>query len=140
MGATHTSCTRGTPYRPRVGTLAAPLLEIPTTLPTMDELLGWGGVWPENVAEKLAGMIRADRLNVFTLHAEVEGRALAPAFEQFLQRLKDQGVRFLRLVDAAGETLTACAAGARGGVRVRGGPGRRGGLAGLGPGAGGEGS
>ncbi len=108
MGATHTSCTRGEfPYRPRVGTLAAPLLEIPTTLPTMDELLGWGGVWPENVAAKLAGMIRADRLNVFTLHAEVEGRALAPAFEQFLQRLKEQGVRFLRLVDAAGETLAA---------------------------------
>lgn len=106
MGITHTSCTRGrAPYRPLVGQLAAPLLELPTTLPTMDEMLGWGGVWPENVAAKLVGLVQPGRLNVFTLHAEVEGRALAPAFDEFLGRLKDGGVSFPRLVDAARQEL-----------------------------------
>lgn len=105
-GMSHVSCTRGqSPFRPLLNGRALPLLELPTTLPTMDELLGREGVGPAQVAGHLAGLVRPGRLNVFTLHAEVEGRALAGPFSELLARLKGDGVRLLRLVDAARQTL-----------------------------------
>jgi hypothetical protein len=68
-------------------------LQIPTTLPTMDELLGLDGLGPNEVNAKLFGLIREDALNVYALHTEVEGGALHGAFDAFLQGLRDRGVR-----------------------------------------------
>ena len=52
------SNTRGyAPYFPRVGTRAWPVLEIPTTLPTMDELLGLNGRSPAEVNEEILGRL-----------------------------------------------------------------------------------
>lgn len=107
MGLTHVSCTRGrTPFRPLVGGQALPILELPTTLPTMDEALGTGEA-PSRAARRLADMVRPGELNVYTMHGEVEGRGLAPAFREFCLRLLDQGVRFVRLVDAARDVMAA---------------------------------
>lgn len=102
MGMTHVSCTRGdSPFRPLVGGRPLPLVELPTTMPSMDEALSLPGVNPDNVGQWLAGQVRQGALNVFTLHAEVEGRAMLPAFRSFLAALRQSGARFLRLVDAA---------------------------------------
>jgi len=102
MGISHVSCTRGrTPFRPVVQGRALPLVELPTTMPTLDEVLGRDGVTLDSAAAHLAGRVRAGELNVFTLHGEVEGRAQAPVLTELIARLQDQGVEFQRLVEAA---------------------------------------
>lgn len=102
LGISHVSCARGShPFRPLVKGRALPLVELPTTMPTMDEALSLPGVTPANVGSWLAGQARSGRLNVFTLHAEVEGRGLLPQFREFLELLLKEGARFPRLIDAA---------------------------------------
>jgi peptidoglycan/xylan/chitin deacetylase (PgdA/CDA1 family) len=68
--------------------------QIPTTLPTLDELIGLDGVREDNVAERLLAQTAeppAVGCHVFTLHAELEGRALAPVLERLLEGWKAQG-------------------------------------------------
>jgi peptidoglycan/xylan/chitin deacetylase (PgdA/CDA1 family) len=102
MGVTHVSCTRGnSPFRPLVAGRALPIIELPTTMPSMDEALSQPGLHPGNVGQWLAGQVRPGALNVFTLHGEVEGRALLPAFRRFLETLLARGTVFPRLIDAA---------------------------------------
>ncbi|MFH1033178.1 MAG: polysaccharide deacetylase family protein [Pseudomonadota bacterium] len=102
MGLTHVSCTRGkSPFRPLVGGRVLPLIELPTTMPSLDEVLSLPQVTPATAARYLAEQVRPGRLNVFTLHGEVEGRQMAPAFRQFLDILLGRGVVFPRLIDAA---------------------------------------
>ena len=57
-------------------------LQIPTTLPTLDELIGR----TERVNDVLLSSLR-DGLNVHTIHAEVEGRPYLPLFEDFLKEI-----------------------------------------------------
>ena len=102
LGITHVSCGRGAyPFRPLVKGRALPIIELPTTMPTMDEALSLPGVTPYNVGSWLAGQVKPGALNVFTMHGEVEGRAHLPAFREFLLALLGQGVEFPRLLDAA---------------------------------------
>lgn len=102
LGLSHVSCTRGqSPFRPMVKGRALNLLELPTTMPSLDEALSLDGVDQDTAGAFLADQVRPGELNVFTMHAEVEGRAMAPVFEDFCRRLLDQGVDFPRLVDAA---------------------------------------
>jgi len=66
--------------------------QFPTTLPTLDELIGTDGISEENVAAHL--LARTGALNgsghVFTLHAELEGMRLAGVFDQLLAGWKAQ--------------------------------------------------
>jgi undecaprenyl phosphate-alpha-L-ara4FN deformylase len=67
--------------------------QLPTTLPTMDELIGVDGITEDNVAAHLLALTREPRTagHVFTLHAELEGLRLAHAFEQLLAGWQAQG-------------------------------------------------
>ncbi len=69
--------------------------QIPTTLPTLDELIGIDGVTPENVAERLLALTvpieGAASNHVFTLHAELEGMRFVPVLETLLEGWKAQG-------------------------------------------------
>jgi undecaprenyl phosphate-alpha-L-ara4FN deformylase len=94
LGFDYCSDGRGThPYLPVWNAELVRCPQIPTTLPTLDEMVGIDGVTEDNVAAHLlertldAGM--GDQ--VFTLHAELEGMRLAPAFEQLLVGWKAQG-------------------------------------------------
>ncbi|MBC7413875.1 MAG: polysaccharide deacetylase family protein [Herminiimonas sp.] len=86
------------PYRLRdaAGTLSC--LQLPTTLPTLDELLGrtieGDVIDASNIAAKLLSLTAVPRDHVFTLHAELEGQKLAPIFEQLLRGWKAQGYTF----------------------------------------------
>ncbi len=95
LGLRYAADTRGTaPYRPRLGGRTGRVPQVPTTLPTLDEVLGRDGVteagWPERIAA-LAFRERADE--VFTLHAEAEGMSFSPGFRELLRRLADRGAR-----------------------------------------------
>jgi undecaprenyl phosphate-alpha-L-ara4FN deformylase len=78
-------------------------IQMPTTLPTLDELLGReiGGrvIDEDNIAEHLLGLTAAPRDHVYTLHAELEGQKLAPIFERLLSGWKAQGYRLAAMAD-----------------------------------------
>lgn len=89
-----------TPYRVQ----GRPCIQLPTTLPTLDELLGRtiDGVLitTENIAAHLLTLTAgATRDHVYTLHAELEGQKLAPIFEQLLTGWKAQGYQLASMAD-----------------------------------------
>jgi peptidoglycan/xylan/chitin deacetylase (PgdA/CDA1 family) len=73
--------------------------QLPTTLPTLDELIGRDGITETNVAAHLLELTAqpASAGHVFTLHAELEGRRLAPVFEQLLAGWKAQDWRIVSM-------------------------------------------
>jgi peptidoglycan/xylan/chitin deacetylase (PgdA/CDA1 family) len=81
----------GGPYRPVVEGECLRHVQIPTTLPTMDELIGLDGVDEANVADALLARTTADEDQVFTLHAELEGGHLAPALVALIRGWRAQG-------------------------------------------------
>jgi undecaprenyl phosphate-alpha-L-ara4FN deformylase len=96
------SDTRGSyPFLPTWQGRAFQTLQIPSTLPTLDEVLGFDGLRGEAINDYLLSQLRRDRLNVHTIHAEVEGRALLPLFEAWLQRVDARGVHYVKLGDVA---------------------------------------
>jgi undecaprenyl phosphate-alpha-L-ara4FN deformylase len=98
------SNTRGSaPYFPRVGARSWPVLEIPTTLPTMDELLGLDGRTPAAVNDEILRRLETGGTHVLTIHAEVEGRVCRREFNQLLHQVQDQEIHFIRLLDYARE-------------------------------------
>jgi undecaprenyl phosphate-alpha-L-ara4FN deformylase len=86
------------PYRLTSSGKNLSCVQLPTTLPTLDELLGRtidGIIIDEtNIAKILLRLTEQPRDHVFTLHAELEGQKLAPIFEQLLAGWRDQGYDF----------------------------------------------
>lgn len=100
LGFNFCSDTRGsTPFVPvyQGEIIACP--QLPTTLPTLDEVIGLDGVNPGNVADRLLELTRqeAPSGHVFTLHAELEGMKFAPIFEQLLDGWQKQGHELVSL-------------------------------------------
>lgn len=102
LGFSYCSDTRGgTPFVPiyQAEIIACP--QLPTTLPTLDELIGTDGL----TAEGLTGRILEQTArpsptgHVFTLQAEQEGRLLAPLFETLLDGWQNQGYALVSLGD-----------------------------------------
>ena len=94
LGFDYCSDGRGThPHLPVWNAEPVRCPQFPTTLPTLDEMIGTGGISEDNVAAHLLAATR-DAIStpqVFTLHAELEGMRLAPAFEQLIIGWKAQG-------------------------------------------------
>src|SRR4029079_6719786 len=67
--------------------------QFPTTLPTLDELIGTGSMTEESAAAHVLERTREPPAtgHVFTLHAELEGARLSNVFEQLLIGWKAQG-------------------------------------------------
>lgn len=99
-GMRYASNGRGTgPYVPRIDGIALAHVELPTTLPTLDELVGHDGVDETNVADALLRRTAVDSDQVFTLHAELEGALFAPALTSLLRGWRDQGHALVSLGD-----------------------------------------
>ena len=97
-GLLYSSDTRGAhPFFPRIGGTVFRTLEIPSTLPTLDELMGRPEYPDSAIAGHLVSLLRADRLNVFTLHAEIEGMGRRAIFRELLVACRKSGVEFVRL-------------------------------------------
>ena len=96
MGFDYCSDARGThPFLPVANAELIRCPQLPTTLPTLDELVGRDGITLDNVTDSLlertAGTTGAP--HVFTLHAELEGMKLLPQFERLLAGWREQGYR-----------------------------------------------
>ncbi len=102
LGIRWHSDTRGRfPFVPCAGGREYEGLEIPSTLPTLDEVLGspeMGDLAPE---EYFARRTDHDGLNVFTLHTESEGGHYLPFMRALILRWKADGATFVRLSDVA---------------------------------------
>jgi peptidoglycan/xylan/chitin deacetylase (PgdA/CDA1 family) len=94
----YASDTRGThPFRPVWRGKPAGCPQVPTTLPTLDELIGRDGIEEGNVAAHLLGLTAQPRAHVFTAHAELEGGALLDAFDSLLRGWKEQGYELVAM-------------------------------------------
>jgi undecaprenyl phosphate-alpha-L-ara4FN deformylase len=102
LGLTYASDSRGTtPFFPSVEGQRLKTLQIPGTLPTVDEVLGLGNITEANVVEHLEAQLQPDRLNVYTGHAEIEGMYLSEPFARLVERLARRGAQFVTLAEVA---------------------------------------
>jgi len=97
----YASDTRGThPFFPRFGDIVYKTLQIPTTLPTLDELLGRPEYPEERINDHYLSLLQG-RLNVLTIHAELEGMKKSGLFRGFLELMRKCGVGIIRLDEYA---------------------------------------
>jgi peptidoglycan/xylan/chitin deacetylase (PgdA/CDA1 family) len=100
MGFRYASDCRGVhPFYPVWNGELIDCVQLPTTLPTLDELIGVDGITAGNVAGEL--LRRTENPpptgHVYTLHAELEGLKLAPVFEELLSGWRAEGYRLVSL-------------------------------------------
>jgi undecaprenyl phosphate-alpha-L-ara4FN deformylase len=107
----YASDTRGgAAFFPRVDGSVFKTVEIPSTLPTFDELMGRPEYPDDQIVAHYMSLLRADAVNVFTLHAEIEGMGRRGLFQALLAACKKAGVEFIRMDDYARELLANRAA------------------------------
>jgi hypothetical protein len=103
MGLDYCSDSRGKhPFYPVMGGRRFSTLQIPTTWPTMDEILGENGISEETINNHYLSLL-APGLNVHTIHAEMEGGILSTVFIDLLKKLVAAGVTFVTLAEVARE-------------------------------------
>ncbi len=94
LGFDYSSDCRGhSPFMPYVNNQVIACPQLPSTLPTLDELLGVGNIDVHNVAQQVLQLTAqpTEHAPVYTLHAELEGMKLLPVFEQLLLGWQAQG-------------------------------------------------
>jgi peptidoglycan/xylan/chitin deacetylase (PgdA/CDA1 family) len=93
-GFDYASDARGTcPFVPIIDGELVACPQVPTTLPTLDELVGVDGITADTVADHVLALTAnlSETGHVYTLHAELEGMKLAPVFERLLRGWQAQG-------------------------------------------------
>jgi len=101
------------PFFPRYDGRVFKTLQIPTTLPTLDELLGRPDYPPGTppgfadgrVIDSYCSRLDPTRPNVLTIHAELEGMRHAPLFRALLRRLLAEPVTCVTLGRLANRLL-----------------------------------
>jgi peptidoglycan/xylan/chitin deacetylase (PgdA/CDA1 family) len=115
MGLDYRSDTRGiAPYRCVVEGRVLATPEIPTTLPTLDEVMGRRDLSDDSaVREFYLGLCKPEALNVHTIHAETEGMGQLENFTALIRALRERGAKFVQLREIASRLnraeLPACA-------------------------------
>jgi undecaprenyl phosphate-alpha-L-ara4FN deformylase len=100
------SDARGThPFFPKIGDVVFKTLQIPTTLPTLDELLGRPEYPMAQLTNFYLSKLVSDMPNAFTGHAEIEGMKHIAWFEDFLYTAQAQGVEFIKVETIAERCL-----------------------------------
>lgn len=103
LGMVYASDTRGThPFLPVMGGVVGTCPQLPTTLPTLDELIGRDGRTAQDArAELLALTPPGGGMHVYTLHAELEGQRLLPLFEDLVRAWQARGHRLVTMAGLA---------------------------------------
>ena len=96
-------CRGETPFYPEIRATVFKTLQIPTTLPTMDEI--FGGPGKASIADLWLSEMRRET-EVLTIHAEMEGNRQIGDFEEFLDRAVEQGVDFTTLREIAAKATS----------------------------------
>lgn len=100
-GFVYSSDTRGDiPFFPVMDNRVFSIIQIPSTLPTLDEVVGIEGNDPETLSDYFAGSLKKG-INILTIHAELEGKRWGDFLDMFLQKSISRGFIFERLIDIA---------------------------------------
>ncbi len=100
IGLAYHSDTRGyAPFVPEIDGQRFRTIDIPTTLLTLDETYGRLGTEPAELAAYYRRQLRPG-VNVYTAHAEMEGRQQLSIFRAILDELR-QAAQVVRLIDLA---------------------------------------
>ncbi|MDH2918408.1 MAG: polysaccharide deacetylase family protein [Sideroxydans sp.] len=102
LGFAYSSDTRGThPFIPTCNAEIIAVPQLPTTLPTLDELMNQEGMTLDKLAEHLLQLTATESAtgHVYTLHAELEGQKWMPIFEQLLAGWQAQGYELVAMQD-----------------------------------------
>jgi peptidoglycan/xylan/chitin deacetylase (PgdA/CDA1 family) len=99
LGFSVASDTRGGgPFLPVVAGQVLDVVQLPTTLPTLDELVGGDDeAGQDPIGWILRQTAAAPGDHVYTLHAELEGRRFLDGFERLIAGWKAQGYEFTTL-------------------------------------------
>lgn len=92
-------------FYPKVDKRIFKTLQIPTTLPTLDELLGRPEYPLKTMTEHYLKLLKPGQLNTFTLHAELEGMAYLDWFKEFLIECKAHQIKIIPIKDIATRLL-----------------------------------
>ena len=100
----NSDCRGQSQFRPMLakGGLAAP--QIPVDLPTFDEVVG-PMVAAQDFNTFILDRFKPENLNVYTIHAEVEGILMANDFRQLLADARQRDIRFTPLGNLLPEAL-----------------------------------
>ena len=93
----NSDCRGETIFKPKVYGKKLAQVQIPTTLPTYDEVISRNGISNKHYNAYMLSLIKPDRLNVLTIHAEAEGMVCLNMFEEFLKNARSMGATFVPL-------------------------------------------
>lgn len=99
------SDTRGfMPFIPRFGGHVFRTPQVPSTLPTLDEVLGRDGLNAQNVKDYYLDLLEPG-LNVLTIHTEMEGGVMSGVFDSFMDACRMGDMDFMTLREALAASL-----------------------------------
>jgi undecaprenyl phosphate-alpha-L-ara4FN deformylase len=98
------------PFFPRANGSVFKTIQIPTTLPTLDELLGRPEYPEAGLPAHYVSLLKPDTLNVLTIHAEIEGMRHIALFRNLLERIRSGALHMVSLGDYARDLLAIRAA------------------------------
>lgn len=93
------------PFFPRINNTVFKTLQVPTSLPTLDELLGRPEYPLESLTDFYLNRLVDGKPNMLTTHAEIEGMKYLAWFREFLLKAKSQNIKFVKVEDIAAEAL-----------------------------------
>jgi undecaprenyl phosphate-alpha-L-ara4FN deformylase len=103
----YASDTRGDKaFFPKIKGRTCSTLQIPTTLPTLDELVSLGDCPEPQWIARYLEQIHPNTLNVLTIHAEWEGMTYHQWFVNFLETCVERGIQIRPLKEAANMLLS----------------------------------
>ncbi len=98
-GLAYSADTRGKgPFFPRMGGKTFTVVQLPLTLPTLDEMVGIEGDDHETLSRYFAASL-SPGLNVMAVHTEMEGKRWISFLASFIEQALERGYRFERLID-----------------------------------------
>lgn len=102
-GFIYTSNARGQiPFYPSLEGEAFHILELPSTLPTLDEVVGLAGTDVSSLTEFFLDALE-EGLNIMTVHTELEGKRWIGFLDAFLRKSIEAGFVYKRLIEIAVE-------------------------------------
>lgn len=98
IGFAYASDTRGQgPFFPRVAGRRLRTLQLPTTFPTLDEVLGLDDGDSAGFVARVRREVQGRAWSVFTMHAEMEGRGFQGVADRLLSGVREDGMTCLPL-------------------------------------------
>ncbi len=102
-GFEYTSDTRGKePFFPVLNGRRFKVLQMPTTLPTLDEVVGIAGTDQPSLAEYYFSLLK-EGVNILTIHTQLEGNKWTGFLELLIKRTLAKDFSYKKLVDIAAD-------------------------------------